>query len=150
MRELKVLVRSSNLTASLSNTNVPCTKRKQTEGERLTRLRQGKDALRLRSVLVELLVMRDTRLRRLIGLHPVHVPQLRHRRDPRQGATRYVGRLLQAELVQDLLLDDLQTQRADLLVHPAGAAGVTGHRQVSDVRSLDAGGVEGTEEDQRE
>lgn len=120
--------------------------------KKLTRLCQGKDALRFGGVLVNFFVVRDTRLEwlRLIGLHPVHVHQLRDRWDPWQRPTRHVGRLFQAELVQDLFLDGLQTERADLLVHPAGAARVTGHRQVSDMGSLDAGGVEGTEEDQRE
>lgn len=120
--------------------------------KKLTWLRQGKDTLRFGGVLVNLFVVRDTGLKWLwlIGLHPVHVHQLRDRWDPWQRPARHVGRLFQAELVQDLFLDRLQTERADLLVQPAGVASVTGHRQVPDMGSLDAGGVEGTEEDQRE
>lgn len=126
-------------------------KEKSKEMEELTGLRQSKDALRLSGVFVDLFVVRDTGLEwlRLIGLHSVHVHQLRDRRDPRRGPPGHVGRLFQTELEQDLLLDGLQAERANLLVHPAGVAGVTGHRHVPNMGSLDAGGVEGTEKDQR-
>jgi len=115
-------------------------------------LRQGKDAFRFGGVLVNLFVMRDTRLEWLwlISLHPVHVHQFRDRWDSWQRPTRHVRRLFQTEFIQDLFFDSLQTERADLLVHPAGVASITGHRQVPNMGSLDAGGVEGTEEDQRE
>lgn len=116
--------------------------------KKLTRLRQGEDALRFGSILVDLLVMRDTGLERLrlISLHPVHIHQFGNRRDSWQGSTRHVWSLFQAQLVQNLFLDGFEAESSDLLVHSTSVTGITSIGQISNTNPLDARNVEGTEE----
>lgn len=116
--------------------------------KKLTRLRQGEDALRFGSILVDLLVVRDTGLERLrlISLHPVHIHQLGNRRNSWQSSTRHVWSLFQAQLVQNLFLDGFEAESSDLLVHSTSVTGVTSISQISNTNPLDARNVEGTEE----
>ena len=104
------------------------TRQKEVLKQWLTRLCEGNDAFGLGGELVDLLVVRDAGLHRLVRLHAVHVHELGDWRDSRQGPAGHVRRLLQAQLVQYLLLDGLEANRPDLLVHAAGVAGAA-HRQ---------------------
>lgn len=88
-------------------------------------LGEGDHFLGARVEVVLLLVVDGPRLERAAGgvaLHAVHVEQVIERRDARRQAAGDVGRLLHAELAQDLVLDHLEAAATQLLAPGARRA----------------------------